>query len=191
MIGNRSARRRGCRAAVALAALSVLADCSVGTPTHAGSIDPSVQDQLRQDVRSVAAALATHHLREASAALNALTADTAAASTAGKLSSTQLTRIRGAAATLAGDLERATSAPATTRTVSPTPAVTVTTTAPPPPPSQPQPGSNGGAGPGKDKGKDQDTRKDTGKDNGPGKGKGADHGNGHGNGHDGGKGGGH
>lgn len=185
MIGNRSARRRGCRAAVALAALSVLAGCSDGTSTPTGSIDPSVQDQLRQDVRSVAAALATHHLREASAALNALTADTAAASTAGKLSSTQLIRIRGAAATLAGDLERATSAPATTRTVSPTPAVTVTTTAPPPPPSQPQPGSNGGAGPGKDKGKD--TRKDTGKDNGPGKGKGADHGNGH----DGGKGGGH
>lgn len=182
MIGNRPAGRRGCRAAVALAALSLLAGCSDGTSTPTGSIDPSVQDQLRQDVRSVAAALATHHLRQASAALNALTADTAAAHTAGKLSSTQLTRIRGATATLEDDLARATSAPATTRPVSPTPAVTVTTTAPLPAPSHPQPGSDDGAGPGKDKGKDQDT----GEDNGHGKGKGADHGNGH----DGGKGGG-
>jgi hypothetical protein len=112
----------------------VLSACGQNHPAASTSIDASTQARLRNDVRVVATALAGHNLNRARAALTALTADTAAAHAAGKLSNERLARIRDAVAALSADLDRLTHTP--------TPTVTVTTTSTPPPPA-PQPNETG------------------------------------------------
>lgn len=150
-------RFRGWCAAMCVAAVGLLAGCGDGTDSP--TVDPGVQAQLRQDVRSLAEALAAAHLTRARSALIALNADTAAAYAAGKLDRAHLARIRAAAATLSQDLQRLSNTPAPTVTVAPKPAVTVTTTAAAPPVA------------GGDKGKAADGGKDKG-----GKAKGGKHG---------------
>lgn len=111
---------RPSRAAIAaVAAAAVLAGCGSSGTGRPDAMDAAVQAQLRTDVRTVSAALAAHHPRQARAALAKLTADTSAAHTAGTLSDTAFTSIRAAAMQLRIDLNR--SIP--TRT--PTAAVTV------------------------------------------------------------------
>jgi hypothetical protein len=109
------------RAALAIGCVAMLAaGCSSSGHNVAAGIDLAVQNQLRQDIQNLAAAAAAHNTAGAQAALNALTADTAAARVAGKLSDTKLTQIRAAAAAIQTDLARPAS-PSTTVPRTPTP----------------------------------------------------------------------
>jgi hypothetical protein len=98
------------------AALIVVTACSNGAPTK-GSIDSTVQTQLRRDIATLAAAAAAHNTAAAQAALTALDSDAAAAHTAGKLSDAKLAQIRAAEATLQADL--ASSSPTTPAPITP------------------------------------------------------------------------
>jgi hypothetical protein len=172
MSPNRAQVRRWC-GAMCLAAVVSLAGCSNGTSgdgSTTSTVDPSVQTQLRQDVRSLADALAADHLAQARTALAALNADTAAAYAAGKLDRDHLGRIRAATAVLSRDLEQRSSTPAATVTVTPTPTVTVTADPPPPPPPKAEGRDDHGKDGGPAKGDDHE-KKDKPHDHGPGKGK--------------------
>jgi hypothetical protein len=172
MSPNRAQLRRWC-GAMCLAAVASLAGCSNGTSgdgTTGPTIETSVQTQLRQDVRSLADALAADHLPQARTALAALDADAAAAYAAGKLDRDHLGRIRAAAAVLSRDLDHRTSTPAATVPVTPTSAVTVTAEPPRPPQPKAQSHDDDGkdGGPAKD---DDHDKKEKPPGHGPGKGK--------------------
>jgi hypothetical protein len=153
MIRPRATVRRRFLALV-LIVIGPLAACSARTAAATPTTDPTVQVQLRADVRAVAAALAVDDLDRADAALQTLDADTAAARAAGRLDAAKLARIRAAAAILSADLDAMTDAPVSTVTVDPSPesttrsapstvivrsgpTVTVITTAPAPQPTGP------------------------------------------------------
>lgn len=115
----------GARSFGAALVLVVLAGCGSSGPP-ATSIDAAAQTHLRQDLHTVAKAIAGHHRARARAALAKLNADTAAAHAAGRVSDAKFADIQAAATSLATDLER--------RPHTPAPTVTVTTSAPAPPP---------------------------------------------------------
>ena len=124
-----------CCAAAAVA----LSACSSAAPS-AGGIDLAVREQLRQDLSTLATAVAGHHQQAARSALGGLDADANAAHAAGRLSDGRYAAIRTAARQLAADLVPApTSSVTATTAVTPPPTHTTHPAKPPKPRPKPKP----------------------------------------------------
>lgn len=132
-----------------LAALVLSQTACSSTPARSMS-EAAARGQLRHDMLTLAAAEAAHDTTAARAALTALTADNAAAHTAGTISDARFASIRSAAAAVGRDLATASSPAAT-----PSPSASAT----PPASASPKPapskskhggGDNGGGGGGGD-----------------------------------------
>jgi hypothetical protein len=111
-----TARHLAC-ALVVVGATSALAACGNRAPNTTPALDAAVQVELRQDLQSVAAALAAKQPARAQTALQVMDADVAAAYTAGKISNAKLAQIRTAATELALDVQRLANPPAPTITM--------------------------------------------------------------------------